>query len=119
MADQWFEFLRQGHPERACRLLLLPDLRPPLDDGLWLYFRHDDDAQEQLQKFVFDPTVRTLLALGQRAQVRYYGIGSVVSDGKLGGVQYLYTVTYPDGETKKTFFVGLLLERSPTRKPDV
>jgi hypothetical protein len=117
MADQWFELLRQGSPEKALRLRFAPDQRPPLDDGLWLHFRHDDDAKAELRAFVTDPVVRALLALGERAQVRFYKTHSVVSEGTLAGVQYVYTVTFPDVDGKKTFFVSLILERKPTNDP--
>lgn len=117
VADQWFEDLRHDRPERAIRLQFAPDMRPPLDDSLWLYYRHDDDSRFRLIKFVRDPLIRTLLALGERAQVRFYQTRSVVSEGDLAGVQYIYTVTYPDADGKKTFFVSLLMERKATSKP--
>jgi hypothetical protein len=119
IADQWFEDLRQDRPERALRLQLAAEMRPPLDDSIWLHYRHDDESRYRLIKFVRDPLVRTLLALGDRAQVRFYETRSAVSDGELGGVHYIYTVTYPDAEGKKTFFVSLLLERNPNSKPGI
>jgi hypothetical protein len=71
-------------------------------------------------KFVRDPVVRTLLALGDRATVRLYEVRSAVSEGDLGGVHYIYTVTYPDKDgQKKTFFVSVLMERKPTPKSDL
>jgi hypothetical protein len=119
IADQWFEDLRRDRPERAVRLQLAAEMRPPLDDSIWLYFRHDDESRYRLIKFVRDPLVRTLLALGDRAEVRFYETRSAVSDGELGGVHFVYTVTYPDASGKKTFLVSLLLERIPNSKPGI
>ncbi len=120
MADAWFDFLRQDQPQLAYRLTFNPDYRPPADDGLWLYYRTDDDARDQLRAFVNDPLVRCLLALGPRAQVRFYKTASVAAEGSLAGVQYLYTVTYSDKDgKKKTFFANLVIERQPTKNPEL
>jgi hypothetical protein len=115
MADAWFEYLRQDKPELAYRLRFHPDYRPPADDSLWLFYRNDDEAKAELKGFVADPLVRRLLALGQQAQVRFYKTDAIVTDGSTAGVQYTYTVTYPDGDGKKTFFATLVLERRPIR----
>jgi hypothetical protein len=113
-ADQWFEYLRNDSPEKALMLGYAPDRRQPLDESVWPYFQHDKDARAQLEQFVRHPVVRTLLALGPKAQVRFYKTSAVGTEGTRGMVKYYYTVTYPDGDGKKTFFVAIVMERKPT-----
>jgi hypothetical protein len=114
IADQWFEYLRQDSPEKALMLKMAPDYRQPMNEDLWLFYRHNGDANRDLRTFVQHPLVRALLVLGDRAQVRFYKTTAVDTLGSLGQVQYWYTVTYPDHGDKKTFFVRILLERKPT-----
>jgi hypothetical protein len=114
IADQWFECLRQDSPEKALMLKMAPDYRPPMNEDLWLFYRHDGQANRDLRQFVEHPLVRTLLALGDRAQVRFYKTTAVGTTGSLAQVQRCYTVTYPDQGGKKTFFVLMMLERKPT-----
>ena len=118
VADQFFEFLRQDHPEKALMLHFTPDQRQPLDESLWIFYRNDNDAKAQLVKFDHHPLMRTLLALGKNADIRYYKTHAVASDGPRAQVNYWYTVTYVDETGKKTtFLVGVLLERKPTHDP--
>jgi hypothetical protein len=120
MADAWFEHLRHDEPQLAFRLTINPDYRPPADDGLWQYYRVDEEARNQLRAFVNEPLVRRLLALGTRAQVRFYKTGVVAAEGSLAGVEYMYTVTYADQDGKKTtFFATLVLDRNATKNPEL
>ncbi len=121
LADQFMEYLRQDHPEKALMLRVVPDFRLPLDDdeGLWVAARNDRDNRAEMQRFVQDPVIRTLLALGERSQVRFYRASNVVTEGPRALVEYQYTVTFDDEDgKKKTFLVGLLLERWPDVKND-
>ena len=120
VAEQFLEYLRQRSPQKAIMLNRAPDYRRPLDEGLWLFFRADDDARSELQQFVTRPPVRMLLALGERARVRFYRTATVASEGDLAQVDYWYSVTFDDEDgRKKTYFIGLLLERKPTTNPDI
>ena len=121
VADQWFEYLRQGSPEKSLLLKMAPDYRQPVDagDALWILFRNDEQAKRDLRAFVQRPLVRTLLALGEKAQVRFYKTTTVATAGSIAQVGYWYTVTYLDHGNKKTFFVRILLERSPTQRPSL
>ncbi len=121
IADQWFEYLRQGSPEKALVLKMAPDYRQPIEDGdgLWIFYRHDGEANRDLRRFVQNPLVRTLLALGEKAEVRFYKTTMVGTDGSLALVNYWYTVTYADRGGTKTFFVRMLLERKPPQKPSL
>jgi hypothetical protein len=120
VADQWFAYLQQQQPEKALWLQFAPDYRPPLDEDVWFFYRHDKDAKTRLKKFVALPLVRALLDLGSDAQVRFYKATGSVSDGSQGQVSCWYTVTFTDTDgRKKTFLVSLLLDRSPTRRDGI
>jgi hypothetical protein len=120
VADQFVEFLLQGSPEKALLLHLVPEYRHPIDEGLWSYYRHNDEARADLRKFVHNPTIRLMLALGNRAQVRYYKTASLGTDNGVGLVDLWYTVTFTDaGGRKKTYVVSLLMERRPIDDPDL
>ncbi len=115
VADRWFEFLRENSPEKALILRYAPDQRPPIDDFVSTYFRHDKEARDDLERFVKIPAVRTLLELGPRANIRFYKTASVATEGDRGLVNFYYTVTYGDGADKKTFFLSIVLERNATK----
>jgi hypothetical protein len=120
VADQFFEFLRQDSPEKALNLKFAPDYQQPLDDELWNFYRYDNEAKEQLNALVRFPLARTLLALGPRAEVRYFRTVGVSAEGNRALVIYWYTVSYADRDgKKKTFVVSVLMERLPTRKPGI
>jgi hypothetical protein len=120
VADQFFEFLREGSPEKAALLKFTPQNRGALSDNLWTYFRRDVDARIELRKFTDDVTVRTLLALGERAQARYYKTASVITQGSRAAVIFWYTVTFTDDVgQKKTFFVRVIMDRKPTTDRDL
>jgi hypothetical protein len=120
VADQWFEYLRQRHPEKALWLQSTPDARPALDEDGWFFYRHDKDGKARLTKFVAIPLVRALLELGPDAQVRFYKATESRNEWSHGQVDCWYTVTFTDTEgRKKTFLVGLLMERSPTRREGI
>ncbi len=109
-ADLWFDYLRADQPHRAHQLTVGPTSRDPFDDKLWESYR-DEQARSMLQQFIVKPEVRTLLALGDKATVRYYATESQWAEGDRDRVYQTFAVTYPDSDGLKTFFIGLLLER--------
>jgi hypothetical protein len=118
MADQFFEYLRQDSPEKALMLQFTPDARQPLDDMLWVFYRNDSEGKAQLKRFVSHSLVRTLLALGKKADVRFYKTHTVATDGTRAQVDYWYTVTWSDESGKKTtLLAGILMERKPPADP--
>jgi len=121
VADKFFEYLQQGHPEKALMLQWVPDYRNGVGDNPWLFFRSDTEANADLKKFVSQPIVRMLLALGDEAEVRYYRTTRMGFSSDLARVEYWYAVTFTDedDQKKKTYFIGVLLERKPTRDPDL
>lgn len=120
VATQFLEFLRENSPEKAMNLRFTPDRRLPFDDELWTLFRHDAEAKKLIRKFVDEPAVRTLLALGTGADVRFYKTAGVATGGNRAVANLIYTVTFTDAsDDKQTFFVSVALERKPTMVPDV
>jgi hypothetical protein len=120
VAEMFLQFLCENGPEKAMDLRIAPDQRIPLDDQLWANFRHNPEARDLLKKFVQDPVVRTLMALGTQADVRFFKTSTVVTDGSRGVVSQYFTVTYPDDdEGKQTFFVNVMLERNTTEEPGI
>lgn len=119
IAKQWFDLLAEGNPHEALELKSPPQERRLLGSALPEYYASDETAYKTLQDFVNDPrdpTVHTLLALGDKATVRYYddaGFGRM-RDGRVQIAQ-IYAVTFPDPENEKptTFFVQLALEKYP------
>ncbi len=112
MADQFFEYLREGHVEKAISLEIAPEHRMALDGDVWLMFRRNGEMRRVLMDSLKLPEVRAILELGQRADVRYFRTDVVSNEGDRGMAQLWYTVTFDDAGKKKTFVVGILMERT-------
>ncbi len=110
-AQMWFEFLRQDEPHKAHQLTLHPDYRQPVDDTLWEFYRGDPRWDGQLRSYVDRPLVRTLLVLGDDCRIRRYHGGPVKRTGTKDGLLQIYAVTREEGGRKKTFFIGLEMQR--------
>jgi hypothetical protein len=122
VADHFLKFLTEDSPEKAMDLRLSPYRRLPLDDKLWSRFREDKELRSELRSFVRDPTARTLLALGPRADVRFYKTASVAAEGSRALVSLYYTATIADENDpnkKTTFFLNVILERKSVEPLDV
>ena len=115
LAEKFFEYLREDQPEKSALLKISAELRPPLDADVWNFYRHDRDARIMLTRFVANPYVRTLLALGPRADIRFYKVKGTVNDGSRALVSYWYTVTFENEQQQKETFIALIvLERRPS-----
>jgi len=117
-AETWFDYLRADRPMWAHQLTISPTSREMLDEKkLWEAYR-DEQARQMLREFVTKPEVRLLLALGDRAIVRFHDTESHWAEESRDRVYLTFAVTFTDTDGLKTFFVGLLLERAvdlPTR----
>ena len=111
-AGLWFDYLRDNQPHKAHQLTLNPTTRDPLDDTLWESYREGSQGRPIFEGNLRSPEVRTLLALGDKATVRYYATESQWTEGDKDEVYQTFAVTFPDSDGLKTFFVGLMLERS-------
>jgi hypothetical protein len=122
LADQFLDYLRHDEPRKAIMLRSVPDFRKALDndEAVKLFFRNNQEAKNDLAKFVQLPVARTLLALGERADIRFLATMGAGARGDRAQVSYWYTVTFDDEQgKKKTFLVGLLMERKPTENPEL
>jgi hypothetical protein len=120
VADAFVEFLRERSPEKALMLNRMPEARYPIDEELWSYYRRNEEAKGELRKLVDSPTVRMILALGDRAQIRYFKTAGVGVDGGVAQVDLWYTLTFDDADgRKKTYMLGVLMERRPIEDADL
>jgi hypothetical protein len=111
---EWFRFLASDQPQKAHALTIPPQYRPPLahDDAVWEFYRTAPQWRRGLEGYVADPLVRTLLALGERAEVRYFKDGGIGDNGERQVAFPVFVVTYDDAGRTTSFFVMLTLERS-------
>jgi hypothetical protein len=114
-ALEWFRLLAEQHPQEAIEMTVAPEGRQVPGPSLINYYSSDETAHQRLQDFVSDRWIRTLLALGDKAKVRFYKDAGFVrlSSGR-GQVLQFYAVTFresPDDEPT-TFFMQLQLEKS-------
>ena len=107
----WFELLRSDEPHKAAQLTVDPSARQPLDGTLWTYYRTAPDARERLEEFVQEPLVHGLLALGDRAEVRYWATEVASTIDRTSHVSQIYAVTFGEGAERQTFFARLAAER--------
>lgn len=112
----FFDFLRQNLPEKAHQLSISPINRRPFDERLWDSYVHDWDRYQDLKVFLDLPPVRAILALGDKAQVRYYDTESHGYNSEDLFLKQVYAVTFPGKAGKQTFFVRLTLKRSPSTR---
>jgi hypothetical protein len=112
VAAHWFELLRDDQPQLAHQLTLPPGQRLADASALWSNYRDSEDSRQSLERFVGDPLVRALLALGAKAEVRYYATESHQRVGDEQRISQFYAITYPDDGRRATFFARLVLQRS-------
>ncbi|MEN6557828.1 MAG: hypothetical protein ABFC54_06580 [Thermoguttaceae bacterium] len=109
----WFKYLAENEPQKAQQLALPPAERQPLNNQLWRYHREHPPAKEALHNYVQQPLVRTLLALGPRAETRFYQTASQTRSNTIDQIDQIYAVTYEDDGEKKSFFVHVQMVRAP------
>jgi hypothetical protein len=107
VSDLWFQFLRQDEPQKAHQLTLAPAVRQLLDHRLWAFYRNDPKLRQSLEGYVKIPTIRTLLALGPKAQVRFFDTVGQTRQDDDDVVDQLYAVTYEEEGERKSFFVAM------------
>ena len=110
-SDAWFHALLEDSPQKAHQLTIAPDYRQRLDDQLVDFYRHDFRWHDKLDEYVDEEVVRALLALGPNTRAQFYDIRGVAREFGIPVVFIRYAVTFVEAGKKKTFFVGLKLER--------
>jgi hypothetical protein len=104
----WFRYLVHDEPQKALQLTVPPQSRQPIGEGLWAFYRSTPKARQTLEGYVKTPLVRALLALGPRADARFYESTDQAHDDNNDLVSMLYAVTYEGGEgEKQSFFVNV------------
>jgi len=108
----WFDFLLNNEPHKAFQLAESPQSRQPLDDAIWEFYPKGSESRDRLERFLREPAVRTLLALGKRAMVRYYDTERQYRDPSGREMVYqTYAVTFSSQRESTSFFVGLEMDR--------
>ncbi len=111
-AKVWFAFLAEGRPEKAHQLTLAPQVRQPLNETLAEFYRENEDWQEDLERYIRQPVVARLLALGSRARARYHATEASGRGARLVVARQLFTVIYDDAkQDARSFWVRLTVER--------
>ncbi len=110
-AELWFDLLRRNEPHKAYQLTRHPAYRKPLDERLWKFYGQGTEAREELEHYVKRPEVRTLLALGPRAEIQYFDTQSQGWQDGHDVAYQVFAVSFADNGRRKTFFVGVNLER--------
>jgi hypothetical protein len=110
----WIRCLtRDQQPQKAFMLTLSPQSRRPLDSDLWTYYRGNIEVRANLENYVNQPLIRTLLAMGSVATPRFYQADDIVEDEGRILVKLWYAVTYKTKDNESnTFFVAVMAERS-------
>ncbi len=108
-ADMWFRYLAHDEPQMAYQLTIAPRSRQPLNDQLLSYYQSNRDLSQQLESYANGSPVRSLLALGPRAQVRFYQTIDQTRGEALDQIAVCYAVTYDEQGEKTSFFVLLQL----------
>jgi hypothetical protein len=118
----WFDLLAKDRPEFAFQLTLMPQRRHDLDERIWNFYVDSDQDKvkwfTELKNYIAPGAsrespnlVRTLLALGKSAEVRYIRTLDQFYIEPQYVVDQLYAVTFLDSGEKKTFFVKVRLVR--------
>jgi hypothetical protein len=112
LAGLWFRCLTEDEPQKAYQLTLPSGGRQPLDHRLWAVYRDTPRLRQGLENYVKAPLVRTLLALGPKARVRFYETANQSRTGQEDVVEQLYAVTYEEEGERKSFFVAVQMSRT-------
>lgn len=117
-AMQWFDLLRNREPHKAFQLRLAAETRSPLDDSLWQVYYEGSDLRQMLEQFLNDKAVRTLMALGDKATIRYFDTEAQEGGRESDTLDQSFAVTYTSEEGPTTFFIGVRMERSRPKDSD-
>jgi len=86
-------------------------VRLPPQRNLWPIYQRNAKLYGRLEKFLGSKLVRTLLALGEEAEVRYFDTEVIESNDMRDMISQVYSVTLDKDGQRTTFFVRVVLER--------
>jgi hypothetical protein len=101
----WLQAIMHDEPQIAHQLTLPLPSRCPANGDLWRYYRDAPKLRRKLEGYVQTPLVRTLLALGPRAVVRFYETASQTQQDDNDLVEQVYAVTYEEEGEKRSLLV--------------
>ncbi len=107
VADAWFQLLLQDHPLAAGKMVIAPP-PPHVPEAI---AKVAPQKLGEVDRFGNTPLAKTLLAMGPRAQVRFYEPWSQTRDSNRETVELVYTVTYDDASQSKPLPVLVRLSR--------
>jgi hypothetical protein len=111
IAAEFLRELQQDQPAAAHQLTLPAGRRAPATVDLGASYYAGSDARAGLERFVAQPPIQALLALGGRARIRYYDTEFQARDDEGDALRLVYAVTYEEAGRKTSFFLGLSLRR--------
>lgn len=112
-ARLWFALLSENRPIEALRLEIDPFERFAYKGKQQIvdYYRRRDNGGDEVKYFFQDPLIKTLIALKDRAEVRFYENEVYAPSKTRSVVVNVYAVTYVQNGRRHTFFVRIGLER--------
>lgn len=110
----WFERMAKGQPQLAHQLTLNPDSRQSSGEDSWAPYRENRGLHDELEKQLADKLFRVLLALGEKATVRFYATEVIDRTTRDEVVVMLFVVTFDGDAGKKSFLVRVAVKRTPT-----
>jgi hypothetical protein len=112
-AAQWFEFLRRGEVIQSVQLMEPAQSRLALNDRLWKHYPRGSQNYESLESYVTRPEIRSLLALGPTADVRYYDTQDRSFSDGADHLEQVWAVTTEKAGQRTSYFIRLNLKRYP------
>src|SRR3569623_1428368 len=99
LSKQWFEALRAGDPYRAHQLTKLRSQRISSDDDLATRYA-EPQMRHEIEEYLQEPAVQTLLTIGKYAAVRYFENTHLYIASSESSISDFYAVSVSDrGET--------------------
>lgn len=111
LAWQWFEALREGNAYRAHQFTIYEAQRAAPDDDLATRYS-EPEQRRQIEDYVQDPAVQTLLSLGKYATVRYFENKALQATQEESNVVDIYAVSVREKGQTTSFFVQLVWSRN-------
>ena len=111
LSKQWFEALRAGDPYRAHQLTKLASQRISGDDDLAIRYA-EPQLRHDIEEYLKEQAVQTLLSLGKYATVRYFGNRRLYIASTESSISDFYAVSVRDHGETTSFFVQMTWSRS-------
>lgn len=94
--DRFFELLQQHKPYVAHQLRERPGVRKPLTEALPAAYEQDPESKKNFDKFVAEEPAKTLLDLGEKANVERAATEFIGRDDRSDHYAVTYRITFDD-----------------------